>query len=622
MKRQDMRPILLAFCMAFAITASTADEVLAQLNDVTWIGDPALAETWNDGANWDIGFVPSQPLGGDVAIINNGGTAFIDVAPPTIDPVAGLVLDNGALEIRSGGVLGVVVDPIGVMDARNGVALIGGPGLGRLDILPGGAASADTLTVGGNAASSLNLSGNAILSVVNNANLDRITRIEGPNVVFDVEGDLRVRGTFNSVITGPGHSPITAGSGSANVGGSLQVEFSGHTPAVGEAWTLIQANAVAGNFQNVQVSGAPSVQGALFQSVVAGGDVELRFTNVLTLNVNRRTGAASIENHIGTIDFDAYTISSAGGALTPGDWTSLDDAGETGWFEANPSANRLNELNPDLSTVLGPSDSLDLGSIIDAPRAFGEALPTLEFEYHQTADVVAKGIVQYLGPHNNLVLLVDPSTGQTALQNQSVEDVSLDGYSIGSAAGSLNVAGWNSFDDTNASAGTWFEANPSANRLNELNPDSSLFLPADGAPVPLGAAFNAVLGVRDLTLEFSLIGGGAGPLGDTNGDGVVNIDDLNNVRNNFGGAGLGDTNGDGVVNIDDLNNVRNNFGVMGGGGVGGTFVGVVEYVDLSNNAAAVPEPASWSMLIAGAIGLISISYFPPRRRYLRPSLRR
>jgi len=53
--------------------------------------------------------------------------------------------------------------------------------------------------------------------------------------------------------------------------------------------------------------------------------------------------------------------------------------------------------------------------------------------------------------------------------------------------------------------------------------------------------------------------------GDANGDGRVNIDDLNAVRNNFGNVGVGvegDTNGDGVVNIDDLNAVRNNFGAM------------------------------------------------------------
>jgi hypothetical protein len=49
-------------------------------------------------------------------------------------------------------------------------------------------------------------------------------------------------------------------------------------------------------------------------------------------------------------------------------------------------------------------------------------------------------------------------------------------------------------------------------------------------------------------------------LGDTNGDGQVSVEDLNNVRNNFGGSGLGDTDGDGAVNVMDLNNVRNNFG--------------------------------------------------------------
>jgi hypothetical protein len=49
-------------------------------------------------------------------------------------------------------------------------------------------------------------------------------------------------------------------------------------------------------------------------------------------------------------------------------------------------------------------------------------------------------------------------------------------------------------------------------------------------------------------------------LGDTDGDGVVGVGDLNNVRNNFGSSGLGDTDGDGRVQLSDLNHVRNNFG--------------------------------------------------------------
>jgi len=74
-------------------------------------------------------------------------------------------------------------------------------------------------------------------------------------------------------------------------------------------------------------------------------------------------------------------------------------------------------------------------------------------------------------------------------------------------------------------------------------------------------------------------------LGDTDGDGQVNVEDLNNVRNHFGGGGLGDTDGDGAVNVSDLNNVRNNFGA-----------GVP--------TAVVPEPASWALL---SIGLAAIS---------------
>lgn len=48
--------------------------------------------------------------------------------------------------------------------------------------------------------------------------------------------------------------------------------------------------------------------------------------------------------------------------------------------------------------------------------------------------------------------------------------------------------------------------------------------------------------------------------GDTNKDGTVDLLDLNNVRNHFGGTGLGDTNADGKVDLVDLNNVRNHFG--------------------------------------------------------------
>jgi glucose/arabinose dehydrogenase/PKD repeat protein len=70
------------------------------------------------------------------------------------------------------------------------------------------------------------------------------------------------------------------------------------------------------------------------------------------------------------------------------------------------------------------------------------------------------------------------------------------------------------------------------------------------------------VGGDDFTFTF-VIDSNCGALGDTNCDGEVDLDDLNNVRNNFGATGpgvLGDTNGDDTVDLDDLNNVRNNFG--------------------------------------------------------------
>ena len=70
--------------------------------------------------------------------------------------------------------------------------------------------------------------------------------------------------------------------------------------------------------------------------------------------------------------------------------------------------------------------------------------------------------------------------------------------------------------------------------------------------------------------------------GDTNYDCVVDVEDLNNVRNNFCAIGtpvLGDAHGDGVVDIDDLNDVRNNFAAT----------------------TAVPEPATAVLLALAGI---------------------
>lgn len=71
-----------------------------------------------------------------------------------------------------------------------------------------------------------------------------------------------------------------------------------------------------------------------------------------------------------------------------------------------------------------------------------------------------------------------------------------------------------------------------------------------------------------------------GPLpGDTNNDQRIDIGDLNNVRNAFGGGTEGDADFDGDTDVADLNLVRNRFGLAA-----------------ASSIAAVPEPASWLLL--------------------------
>jgi len=99
----------------------------------------------------------------------------------------------------------------------------------------------------------------------------------------------------------------------------------------------------------------------------------------------------------------------------------------------------------------------------------------------------------------------------------------------------------------------------------------------------------------------------SGLTGDTNDDGVVDIFDLNDVRNYFGrepGPGPGDANLDGYVDINDLNDVRNNFGSR--------FVAPAE-------VNGVPEPNAAFLSIAVSIILM---VFASRKRTSPTAARR
>lgn len=70
----------------------------------------------------------------------------------------------------------------------------------------------------------------------------------------------------------------------------------------------------------------------------------------------------------------------------------------------------------------------------------------------------------------------------------------------------------------------------------------------------------------------------------SDGDGDIDLDDLNDVRNNFGGSGIGDMPPyDGIVDLNDLNFVRNAFGAP------------------PRSPAGVPEPSTLLLAFASAI---------------------
>jgi hypothetical protein len=84
-------------------------------------------------------------------------------------------------------------------------------------------------------------------------------------------------------------------------------------------------------------------------------------------------------------------------------------------------------------------------------------------------------------------------------------------------------------------------------------------------------------------------------LGDANGDGRVDVNDLTIVLSNFGRTGMtwsqGEFTGDGTVDVNDLTILLANFGKTSGASAGGL--------------AAVPEPGSLLLAVLAAVGLLA-----------------
>jgi hypothetical protein len=598
------------------------------------LGTPPGSGTgnWNVATNWSRDIVPDVTQE-DSAIVNAGGTVQVNTAIGT--NVGSVVLGQGAatgqsgtLEIQSGGTLNVIDDPtfpadgsvrVGQntgqgLDATLMTATNANPGTGTLRVLRGGTLNSVSLTLGGTVNSSITLgAGAAGTATVNTGavTLGRTLRVIGPNVNFNSAGtgagiNFQGNSIFIPEITGATHSPLKT-SGNAALGGTLQVDFNGVTPTQGPSWNIIDADTVSGAFASIQPDAAfPLGLGQVMATRIVDGGMNGRLVQLFVqqlpvLTVDRDTGAVTIRNPGNAgMQFDGYTIQSTLGGLSTASWQSLEDnpgVAGTGWFEANPSANRLSELRSGGTSTLAAAGSWALGTPFQppAPTMFGQNVEDLTFQFNDpVTQSTVNGVVQYTGSGsiNNLVLFADPATGNVKIRNTSPFTIQIDGYTIASVAGSLNSApaSWTSLQDQPGVAPNWFEANPTDNRVSEIMSGGTTTLTGNSTTTfDLGGLFDTA-GTRDLVFQFLLAGNSL-----TN-QGVVLYEAAPPV-----GALPGDHNDDGKVDTADYvvwrksningqqgyNDWRTNYGRTAGSG--SALAG-----------AAVPEPGAL-MLLAGGL---------------------
>lgn len=235
----------------------------------------------------------------------------------------------------------------------------------------------------------------------------------------------------------------------------------------------------------------------------------------LVLTVERDTGAVSITNSVTTVgDVGIYEIRSDLGSLDSGGWVPLAN-GDSSWrVVGTPSSNKLTEVKETGSVAVSQGSPIGLGSPFDSGPAklaagFGVDVEDLAFRYfNPVLDQVIESAVQYVGEkiYNNLVLNIDPATGQANIENESPFDIDLTGYTVKSALGELNPT-WAGIRDGDAT--NWVEAGISAATvLSELNqnPTTAPLQVTAGSTVTLGTLYTGDGTNQDVTFNFILAG--------------------------------------------------------------------------------------------------------------------
>lgn len=204
-------------------------------------------------------------------------------------------------------------------------------------------------------------------------------------------------------------------------------------------------------------------------------------------------------------------------------------------------------------------------------------------------------------------LIVDRATGEMVLANLDADSLSLAGYNVSSAAGSLDTAGWTSINDggTFDPNGNWVASSTTAELIAEADGGDGGDI-ATGAEASIGTAW-APSRIEDIAFNFTLVGGSEmiGEVqyindgyarSDLDVDGDVDADDFAAFVANSGAdlsgmslyeaAVAGDLNGDGANDYRDFRLFKADFIDANGAAAFAALAG-----------AAVPEPAAATLAV-------------------------
>lgn len=353
--------------------------------------------------------------------------------------------------------------------------------------------------------------GTSSTGAIPSVDYEEVARIDGGNVTINTP---LADGIVNGSSSNPG-SLLLGNQGGTSVltiesGGSLHVQAGvstngfldiGFGPGVGTVAVLPGGSlAVDGFFStafnplNTMQFGAAS--GAGTATVTAGMSL-MAGTTIIHPNAS-----VSITNQLETAATTVYRPVYSGGNLATmnvggplrllGGTLRPDSGGAT--LPVNTPKTLI-----EADSIVGAFDGLDTSLL--GPAGAGQAYVTNIVEASGDREALQFSLRQMV------VLNVDRDTGAVSITNLGTADVTLDGYTIASAAGSLAPGNWASLDDGNSLGGDWQESPTSVNRLSELK-EVGIGTVTGGATYPLGNIYDATSGdfgdaTEDLTFHYT-----------------------------------------------------------------------------------------------------------------------